>query len=624
MIVSHCLRWVLCAVVATLLLSGCSGAYRPGGVAGVEAADTRGADELLHKATKTASPEKENLQLQAAEILMRQDAVAAPDNFNRGLALLFNIDTKHLTDRNFASYTLLYAAWAIAKGQDELARNLLTNKRLEHLLPSLDIEQTIALHEMRADFYTRQRQSVAAIREYLALTPVLVTDAQQEKNNVLIWTSLQRLTADEMQQLKQNATDKHIKGWIELTPVVTTQELDVDAQITMLNSWLDRYPDHPAALHLLPELQLLQTAIKQKPRHITLLLPMTGGLQKAGEAVRDGFMAAYYQAVARHSDSPQNVLPEIQVIDSQQAGDFLAVYEQAANHTDLIIGPLEKEKIVLLQSKGSLPVPTLALNDVDSKDAEKISNLYFFGLNPEDEARQAATEARLNHHERALVIAPSSDWGKRSSAAFFNEWQAQGGTALGAVLVDANKDDYSVVLQQALGIADSNLRKQWLRQWSADSLEFEPRRRHDIDMIFLAARPEQAHQIKPLLAFHYAGNVPVYATSSVYSGQADPKKNEDLDGVQLMVSPWLFETSEIKSNLDKYLPSAVSFQTLNALGADAWRLHERLTLLSSSERSRLHGYTGILRMDDRQRIYRQQLWAVMDEGKIRLVPSLAH
>lgn len=616
-IVSHWLRWVLCGLLSVTLLSGCGGGYRPG-EKDAGTVETRNTDQLLREAARVASPMKENLQLQAAEILLQQDA-------SRGLSLLFDIDARHLSDRNFASYTLLYGRWAIDKAQTDLSRNLLTNDRIERLLTELDSVQAIDLYKMRAEFFTRDRQAMRAITEYVAMTSLLMTDAEQEQNNAVIWALLQQLAPEELLQLVQNTSDRQIKGWVELTPIVTRQELDIDAQIAWLNTWLDRYPHHPAALHLPRELQLLQTAIKQKPQHVTLLLPLSGSLQKAGEAVRDGFMAAYYQAMSRSPHSSANTLPQIRIIDSQQTGDFLAIYDEAAgNDTDLIIGPLEKEKIVLLQAKGRLPVPTLVLNDIENRDQEKITNLYFFALNPEDEARQTASEARLNHHERALVIAPASDWGNRVSTAFFAEWQAQGGTALGSVLFDVNQDDYSAVLQQALGISDSKTRKQWLRQWTADSLEFEPRRRRDVDMIFLATRPEQAHQIKPLLDFHYAGDIPVYATSSVYTGQSDPEKNSDLNGIQLMVSPWLFETSELKSDMNKYLSTTASFQLLNAMGADAWRLHERLILLSSNEHSRLHGYTGILRMDSYQRIYRQQLWAVVAEGKITLVPGLAN
>jgi len=616
---------VMLCIIGTFLLSGCGGgAYRPPmTTTNTTELKGRNVDELLREAAHSVSPMKDNLQLQAAETLMYQQ----PPNqsqVSQALGLLFNIDAKNLTDQHFASYTLLYGRWAIDRDQLELARSLLTNERLEKLLTDMDVSQAVELYQMRADFFVRDRQALRAILERMALTPLLMSDTQQENNNAVIWSALQQLSSEEIQQLNQNSANKQIAGWVELTRIATAQELDIDAQISLLNEWLDRYPHHPAAQHLPPELQLLQAAIKQRPQHVVLLLPLSGSLQKAGEAVRDGFMAAYYQAMEKQAMSHHSPLPQIRLVDSQQGGDFLKLYDEVAGgDTDLIIGPLEKEKVTLLQTRSRVAVTTLALNDVDNKDITKTTaNLYFFGLNPEDEARQTATEARLNHHERALVIAPATDWGQRVSNAFFQEWQAQGGTALGSVLFDVSKDDYSDVIQQALGISDSKTRKQWLRQWTADSLEFEPRRRQDIDMIFLATRPEQARQIKPLLAFHYAGDIPVYAASSVFSGVSDPDKDADLNGIQFMVSPWLLGRSELKTDLDKTLSPGVAFQSLNAMGADAWRLHARLILLSSNEHSRLQGYTGILRMDSHQRIYRQQLWAMMEQGNITLVPSL--
>ena len=83
--------------------------------------------------------------------------------------------------------------------------------------------------------------------------------------------------------------------------------------------------------------------------------------------------------------------------------------------------------------------------------------------------------------------------------------------------------------------------------WDASSvaeLEFEPRRRQDIDIVFMAAFPAGARQLMPQLAFHHGADLPVHATSHVWSGVPDPANDRDLDGVVFGDMPWLAAPTE--------------------------------------------------------------------------------
>ena len=51
-------------------------------------------------------------------------------------------------------------------------------------------------------------------------------------------------------------------------------------------------------------------------------------------------------------------------------------------------------------------------------------------------------------------------------------------------------------------------------------LEFEPRRRQDIDIVFMAAYSADARQLMPQLAFHHGADLPVHATSHVWVRRA--------------------------------------------------------------------------------------------------------
>ena len=62
--------------------------------------------------------------------------------------------------------------------------------------------------------------------------------------------------------------------------------------------------------------------------------------------------------------------------------------------------------------------------------------------------------------------------------------------------------------------------------------------------MFLAATPQQARQIKPTLAFQYAGDLPVYATSHLYTGTNNPTQDQDLNGIRFCETPWLLNPSD--------------------------------------------------------------------------------
>jgi len=631
-IVSHpftCL-WL---VLAILLLPACGSVPRHQTTSGTT--ETFSIDQinvLLQKANQASSPTRDNLFLQVSEMLILQAKQTVTPN---ALNYLFEIRAEFLTPRNFAVYTRWYGQWALDNNQQDLARRLIDHATLETLLPTADESVAIPVYELRIRYFLQTEQPLRAIDQHSALAPLIVSTEKQQQQQSAFWSVLQQLSVEDKQLLMQQP-NKQIHGWLQLLNIATAQELDLDEQVSQLETWLANNPRHPAAQSLPVELQLLQSATRERPQQITLLLPLSGNLQKAGEAVRDGFFAAYYQALQRGS-----VVPSVTLIDSQSHEDFMSLYQEASdNGAQLIIGPLEKEKVALLKEKSRVSVQTLALNDsIDQTDGkiQTTTNLFLFGLSPEDEARQIARQNQ-SQYRRALVIAPNNDWGQRISRAFIQHWKpvepdndaaslapTDAHQVLGSALFDPKKEDYSTIIQQTLGIDDSQQRMRRVKPWITGDVEFEPRRRQDIDMIFLAARPEQARQINPLLAFHYAGDIPVYASSSAYAGGSQSEKDNDLNGIRVLISPWLLNANPLRSTLEKQPSTQTSLQNLYAMGADAWRLHARLHLLANSAQGRLHGNTGILQIEEGQRVTRLQQWARMEKGRpIPLAGTTAH
>ena len=352
--------------------------------------------------------------------------------------------------------------------------------------------------------------------------------------------------------------------------------------------------------------KLLPSTLAHQPKKIALLVPMQGRLAEAGIAVSDGFFASYYQ-------SGNNNLPKVSRYDSSQ--DPAAAYQQAVNDgAELIIGPLDKDSVNTISQLPSLKVPLLSLNYPDQQPAQPLANFYQFGLAVEDEGRQAARQAMLNGHSRALIVSTPQEVSERSAQAFATEFQQLGGTITGKTNF-ASLDKFSENFSQVMLLNESKARAILLQQQLGTKLEFTPRRRADVSMIFIAVTPEQARQIKPTLVFQYANNIPVYATSSIYSGTVDAIKNEDLNGVLFNTLPWVFDTANpVKQAIAQTSKSAAVYGRLHALGADAFQLSSRLAQLKQAPHTKIEGATGTLQLMPDGRIEREQMWARFNQG----------
>ena len=152
-----------------------------------------------------------------------------------------------------------------------------------------------------------------------------------------------------------------------------------------------------------------------------------------------------------------------------------------------------------------------------------------------------------------------------------------------------------------------------------ENLKFEPRRRQDVDFIFLAAFPRQARLIRPQLKFHYAGNIPVYATSHIYSGKRNRHADRDMDDIIFEDIPWVLytpnNTPPLQKNIDQLWPEeSDQYTRLFAMGIDAYNLIPHLNHLKSYSYERYNGETGILSLDEYHRIFRQLSWARFRNG----------
>ena len=309
----------------------------------------------------------------------------------------------------------------------------------------------------------------------------------------------------------------------------------------------------------------------------------------------------------------------------------LAYSQALAEGADFIVGPLEKQALTKLSERAGLSVPTLALNQVRlspdmaaGADASILPTLMQFSLSPEDEARQVAERANADGYGRALVIIPDDEWGRRLRRAFRESWFASGGVILETTHYDPRTDDYGAPVKQLLNVHGSEVRTRKLRQALATRLENRTRRRRDADMIFMAAFPIAGRQIIPQLRFHDAGQLPVYATSHIYTGSVNPQADADMNGVVFPDLPWVLAaegaTASLKTTIDdNFKANSSVYQRLYAFGADAFNLIPHLTRLAYEDEAEFHGATGTLSMSADGQITRKLPWGKIINGKPELL-----
>jgi len=467
---------------------------------------------------------------------------------------------------------------------------------------------------IRSQALFRLGQPVAATVAMLEREVWLNTRADIAENQRLLWESYRTWGVRSLDGDQVAADDPILVGWLALGEIGWTRRTTPAAMRRELLDWQDRFPGHPANSALIRELVADLPTSQTFPSRVALLLPLSGPQKQAAVAVRDGFLAAHFVA----ADGPDR--PDIRVYDVSASGVEAAYQQAVANGAGFVVGPLLKESVQRLAAAG-VTTPTLTLNFLPTETIVG-GELFQFSLSPEDEARQVAQRAALLGQSRALALAPNNAWGRRLLNSFIEEFQGRGGQLLDYRFYDPKSPDFSAGIQQLLLINESRAREKRLSANLGVSLEYEPRRRSDIDLIFLAATEKAGKLIRPQLRFHYAGAVPTYSTSAIY--QEGSRNNSDLNGIMFPDMPWLIEPDgqsvDVRETLAKHWPGQAKRRSrLYALGFDAYRL---IPMLYSNARLRatdLQGMTGTLYIDDEGRIFRQLAWARIQRGRPELI-----
>ena len=457
-------------------------------------------------------------------------------------------------------------------------------------------EHDLLLSERQRRFQESQQPIEAAkvALDRLRLAPD--TDSQISHSTVfdlISEASVQRLASE----LRRTEPSSDWHAWLSLNRAFRQGR-------PALLRWIAEHPVLPSNMVQLPS-GLSAWLNAEIPTRIAVLLPLSGRLKNAGQSALNGVIEGLYTQFR-----DPTLRPDVITIDTEAAVTGKAAYVQALEAgADFVIGPLTKERVAELNGISQLPIPVLALNrgpQATPAANQEDFNMLSMSLAPDDEAEQIALLAGSEGLRAPLVIAPDSAWGARMRTAFSGVWTQLGGTIRETALTSPDERD-NTTIARSLNTLSSEARITDIERAFEAPVDTQARRRKDIDsVILLAPTPQMAREVRPLLRFHYAGKLPVFAPSNVF--QADRSiTNRDLNGIKFVLPP-----SALDATLADKLP-------LHALGLDAAAFVDHFEQAQGTPGTVVFGNTGDLRVDSGGNVRRRLKPVVFTRGKARIL-----
>ena len=574
--------------------------------------------KLSHEQTASEiSPEQYDYSLQLANKIMGQ------------------LNTDQLTHQQINQYLLTSATISLTNYQTEK-----TLMQLNTDFDSVQSEQWSLYYQLRAMAEFQLGQPSKSVKELIIRHDYLLSEKDKQANMSLIWNYLANLNLNEQSQKSTLATgtdlnktisdtDEIYYGWLNLAKILRDSK-NPQTMHNAINFWLQTYPSHQADRAFINRIIQTRQASIINVRHIAVLLPQQGKLAKPAKAIRDGIMASHYKS-SLSSDI------QLRFYDTSNDNNIWLTYQKAIdNGADFVIGPLAKSNLEALSDSVQLTIPTLALNSLESTKGslqaggsfdsakgsknipiQKPDHLFQFGLSPESAARMVAKKARRDGHYYAAVMVPDNLWGKRMKNAFSMQWKKSGGIVVDTVEYKSKDHDFSESIKSMLNIDLSESRKKEVSRTIGRKLEFTPRRRQDIDMLFMAAFPRQAKQIPLQVTYHHGETIPIYSTAHIVANYQNPRQNIDMDGVNFSDMPFLLgRTQDTASQQNTY--QSTLYQRLFAMGVDSYQLAPYVEYLYKNPSESFSGDTGQITINPDGHIIRSLPWATFDQGNIKL------
>ena len=654
--------FTLSAVASVLLLAGCESTpksqskpveVKPSPIETTQVDDNVTPEHKLLEAKRVwdrtrDKNQRDTLLLEAADLyIQNQQPVLAQQ-------VLFEVKEDGISSANQSYYSLL-----ITKAYTDLP-----GAAPEELLAMLDNvietdETAYQKAELQTKLYSQQGNLAAAANS------VLKTRLSDEQKVEQVWKWITSLPKESL-----DATGEEYPA---LAPFLTLRELTeqyASSPIKLANNlqqFTQVYRGHVLENALPEDVVKASKLTDAGANDIAVLLPLSGRLARSGQVVKDGIMAAYYTDVEKRQD--EHLLPRLRFIDTNGADSQELITE--IGDTKFIIGPLLKETIESLIPNLPIGVNVLALNRPDelpdsslrqstsystttqrenvdnkasnvdlaeSKTQDEIGaldlpvSLNYYGLAPEDEAKQLAELIFKKGFRAPIVIAAQNSLYQRMDDTFKTHWKAlnsaenkQRANITSVTFNDSNSLREGIT--QALDVAQSNERINQIEYMTNDEVYNMPRSRRDIDAIVAFASPQDTELLNPIIEASLnpfdGKQVPVYATSRSMDYDSGKNQWRDLQNVHFIDMPWLMPIHKWQP-LEQEVQQAWENQNtmqkrLFAFGFDAYQLLPQLGMLNTLKYLSHDGLTGNLSLSQRGEVVRKQPQAIIRNEKVKML-----
>jgi outer membrane PBP1 activator LpoA protein len=601
---------------------------------------------LVNITPATGDAHKQELLLSAAESYISANLM------HKAVGVLAKVEADKLSNKQSTKYHLLQAKVYLNSNESTKALDAIEEindfNNLEYSNGNHKIEEIINKDVVSAFSKNDDARGFEELNFRAELNNKLSSNHElSTQNNKNIWHKLitqnnntihklltryknEQHTEANISNRNKEIINNNLIGWLELAKISkNANNINNHDYITKIKSWQSQFRYHPANNYFnnfnnsdfANFANDYQRNYHYTAKKIAVLLPFTGNLAPAANAIKNGILSGYYLDKRPYK-------PEIVFIDTKSDSANIANYYQqaVAQHADIILGPLDKQEVANLNNNYDNKTPVIALNYIpEGLQQGKHGNFYQLGISAEDEAVQAATKSWQSGFNNSLIIADDNAWGYRVGQAYKNKFEELSGNIANITFINS-KSNYKKLIYSTLGIEESQKRKNTLQWILGDKIAFKPRRRLDIDNIFLVTTSKEAKQIKPILKFYYADNIPIIATSNIidYKLYNDKSQLKDLSNIEfcdipLIINPEL-NNNKLLSKLQKTWPQNYDkLIRLYALGIDAYQLSYNLNKLKISPQMGIASNTGHLILESNGKITRQLPWAKIHNSSIKTI-----
>ena len=236
----------------------------------------------------------------------------------------------------------------------------------------------------------------------------------------------------------------------------------------------------------------------------------------------------------------------------------------------------------------------------------KDQRLRMLNINREVDIKNLLNVAKVNGDIRAIIIDDSTT---RDKSLIERIWKKMDGEIVSSVSSE-KKISSQKLLSEILLLEQSKIRSRKLSRIIGLQINSKPRKREDIDFMFLSTSLPNARSLKPALEYNFADNINVYLIPGWLEDEHLKENELDLEKVIISEMPFLLNT-----NITSQAINPIEKSRDYAIGYDAYEL---VLLLSSSTRRNFNyfGLTGLI-SNEYPSIQKESLHAKIINGKLQ-------